>query len=283
LTVRAISVGTGSVTVDTESTAGDPSTCDTSASIGGCGLDLSSPQKSVKYKAITSIAGDGSRRCGFASGPIVGGILINKANWRWIFIDHPGRRCRVAARRGAGVIRESRDKAEVRRFDGPGIVLLSGMLCTIVWGVIDAEKHGWGLVTPFAWLIGPPGLMAAFVAWQVAEGRIRYPHIPLRLFPLLAILIRRRDGAGHLRVASTARRAAGRVLISATQRPSTNRREIREGRRRRGVTGLAAGVRGTRGTSPSMIDTGQGCRVRSSTKETSARDGCSALIRLFGT
>jgi hypothetical protein len=60
-------------------------------------------------------------------------------------------------------------------------VLLSGMLCTIVWGRHRADKHGWGHFTPFAWLIGPPGLTAAFVAWQVREGRIHHPHIPLRL------------------------------------------------------------------------------------------------------
>jgi hypothetical protein len=61
-----------------------------------------SPQKSLKYKAITPIAGDSSRRCGFASGPIVGGILIKQGQLAVDLHRHPLRRRRVAARRGAG-------------------------------------------------------------------------------------------------------------------------------------------------------------------------------------
>ena len=122
-----------------------------------------------------------SSSLGIASGPIVGGILINNVGWRWIFFVNLFIAA-VSLLVGGWVIRESRDEAEGRRFDPPGIVLLSGMLFTLVWGLIDAEKRGWGHFTAFDWLIAAAGLMAAFIAWEIREERIRHPHIPLSLF-----------------------------------------------------------------------------------------------------
>jgi EmrB/QacA subfamily drug resistance transporter len=122
-----------------------------------------------------------SSTIGIASGPIVGGLLINHASWRWIFIVNVPVAV-VSLLVGTWVIRESRDEAEGRRFDPPGIALLTGTLFTLLWGLIDAEKHGWGRFTPFAWLITAAVLLVLFVAWEIREERIRQPHIPLSLF-----------------------------------------------------------------------------------------------------
>ncbi|MDT5143833.1 MAG: hypothetical protein QOI79_3196 [Mycobacterium sp.] len=122
-----------------------------------------------------------SSTIGIASGPIVGGLLINHASWRWIFIVNVPVAV-VSLLVGTWVIRESRDQAEGRRFDPPGIALLTGTLFTLLWGLIDAEKHGWGRFTPFAWLITAAVLLVLFVAWEIREERIRQPHIPLSLF-----------------------------------------------------------------------------------------------------
>jgi EmrB/QacA subfamily drug resistance transporter len=122
-----------------------------------------------------------SSTIGIASGPIVGGLLISHASWRWIFIVNVPVAA-VSMFVGTWVIRESRDQAEGRRFDPPGIALLTGTLFTLLWGLIDAEKHGWGHLTPFAWLTSSAVLLVLFVVWEIREERIRQPHIPLSLF-----------------------------------------------------------------------------------------------------
>ena len=122
-----------------------------------------------------------SSTLGIASGPIAGGLLINHTSWRWIFfVNVPV--AAVSLLVGTWVIRESRDQAEGRRFDPPGIALLTGTLFTLIWGLIDAEKHGWGHFTPFAWLITSALLLVLFIAWEIREERVRQPHIPLSLF-----------------------------------------------------------------------------------------------------
>ncbi|WP_308214338.1 MFS transporter [Solirubrobacter ginsenosidimutans] len=122
-----------------------------------------------------------SSTIGIASGPIVGGVLISHASWRWIFLVNVPVAV-VSMLVGTWVIRESRDQAEGRRFDLPGIALLTGTLFTLLWGLIDAEKRGWGHFTPIAWLISAALLLVLFVVWEIREERIRQPHIPLSLF-----------------------------------------------------------------------------------------------------
>jgi EmrB/QacA subfamily drug resistance transporter len=122
-----------------------------------------------------------SSSLGIASGPIAGGLLISHTSWRWIFfVNAPV--AAVSLFVGTWVIRESRDQADGRRFDPPGIALLTGTLFTLIWGLIDAEKHGWGRFAPFAWLITAALLLVLFIAWEIREERVRQPHIPLSLF-----------------------------------------------------------------------------------------------------
>jgi EmrB/QacA subfamily drug resistance transporter len=115
---------------------------------------------------------------GTASGPILGGVLVGELDWRWIFfVNLPVGAASLAV--GSVVIRESRDDRENRRLDPGGIGLLSAALFCLVWGLMQAEQHGWARAGTLGWLAGAAVAVAAFIAW---EGRARMPHIPLRLF-----------------------------------------------------------------------------------------------------
>lgn len=118
---------------------------------------------------------------GTASGPLLGGILIGELNWRWIFfVNLPIGAASLAV--GSVVIRESRDERENRRLDPGGIGLLSAALFCLVWGLVQAEEHGWARAGTLGWLAGAAIAVSGFIVWERREERVRMPHIPMGLF-----------------------------------------------------------------------------------------------------
>jgi EmrB/QacA subfamily drug resistance transporter len=122
---------------------------------------------------------------GGASGALLGGILTEALNWRWIlFINLPiGLLGALAALR---VVRSTaRDTGAARDFDIAGALTVTIGLVVLTYGIVHTDQYGWGsartLVTIAAGLV----LLALFV---LIEGRFaRRPLVPLRIFGSRAV------------------------------------------------------------------------------------------------
>jgi EmrB/QacA subfamily drug resistance transporter len=113
-----------------------------------------------------------------AAGPIIGGLLVENVSWESVFyINVPVGL--IALLVGFAVVRESRDETPNQRFDPLGLLLLSGGLFALVFGVVKAQSWGWGSTTTLGFLGGAVVLLALFV---VAELRVSQPLLHMSLF-----------------------------------------------------------------------------------------------------
>jgi EmrB/QacA subfamily drug resistance transporter len=111
-----------------------------------------------------------------ALGPLVGGAVVDGISWQWIFwLNVPlGLIVLPTAR---AFLAESHGPRE--RLDPLGLVLATGGLLGIVWGVVRGNGSGWSSGEILAALAGGGVLLVAFIVW---ESRTSTPMLPLRLF-----------------------------------------------------------------------------------------------------
>ena len=108
-----------------------------------------------------------------AVGPFVGGILVDFASWRWIFlINLP--LAAITIWIAVRWVPESQDRAHCGRADIAGPVLASLALAGITYGLIQWSDP----LAPAALVVG----ILASVAFVVAESRHPAPMLPLGLF-----------------------------------------------------------------------------------------------------
>jgi EmrB/QacA subfamily drug resistance transporter len=122
---------------------------------------------------------------GAAVGVLAGGLLVEYASWRWVFLINLPVGILVAAAVPA-VIAAVRPANLVRQLDLPGA--LAGTLATaaVIYGLVTAGSQGWGSTTTLLPLATGLVLAGGFIA---VERTAREPLVPLRLLahrPLLA-------------------------------------------------------------------------------------------------
>jgi EmrB/QacA subfamily drug resistance transporter len=111
-----------------------------------------------------------------ASGPLVGGAVVEGLAWEWIFwLNVP-----------IGVIAVPLVLTKMKESFGPdtaldirGLALVTGGALGIVWGLVRGNSAGWASLEVLASLAAGAVLVAAFVAWEL---RARHPMLPMGFF-----------------------------------------------------------------------------------------------------
>lgn len=106
---------------------------------------------------------------GPVGGPIIGGVLVQEASWHWIFFVNVPIGILAIALAALVLPRSSTSPGD--RIDTLGLILASGGLATLVYGLTITNTYG-GFSSPhvYWWIISGIVLLAAFVAHSLHRG-----------------------------------------------------------------------------------------------------------------
>jgi len=113
---------------------------------------------------------------GVATGPVVGGAIVQGLSWQWIFWLNVPVGLGVAA---LSRLRLAESRGPRPQLDLAGMALAGAGLFALTWAPVRAPAVGWGSPEVAGPLAAGAALMAAFVAW---ERRARFPMLPLAYF-----------------------------------------------------------------------------------------------------
>ncbi|GAA0304147.1 MFS transporter [Streptomyces polychromogenes] len=120
------------------------------------------------YGAVTGLA--------VASGPLIGGSLTEHVSWQWIFwLNVPIGLALIPLAR----LRLAESAVPDARLDVPGTLLISGGLFGIVYGLVNANAHGWTSAPVLTGLIAGGALTGGFIHHGFHNAN---PVLPMRLF-----------------------------------------------------------------------------------------------------
>ncbi|MGI8475779.1 MAG: MDR family MFS transporter [Thermomicrobiales bacterium] len=112
-----------------------------------------------------------------AIGPIIGGLLIDRLSWRWIFyVNVP---FGIAALFFAAFVLKEHVEEKAGRFDVPGFLLSASGLPLLLYALAEAPSRGW--TSAVVLLTGFAGV-ALLVLLVIVELRVAEPMLALRLF-----------------------------------------------------------------------------------------------------
>jgi len=115
-----------------------------------------------------------------ALGPVIGGWLIDIANWRLVFfVNVPV--CLIAAAIGVRYLKESLDETAHKHVDIPGALLAVVSVGLLALAIVQSDEWGWATPTTIGILIAAAVATAAFVA---TCRRSTTPVLDLRLLKL---------------------------------------------------------------------------------------------------
>lgn len=120
----------------------------------------------------------GMNGLGLALGPVLGGIVVGLASWRWIFLLNIPL---ILVSYGLCLIsvRESRGTAQRAKLDIPGAILLGAALPMLIFGLSQVQSSGWLNLVVIGLLVGAVALLALF---YVVECRSTSPIVEFKLF-----------------------------------------------------------------------------------------------------
>ena len=118
---------------------------------------------------------------GFAAGVLIGGVVMQYLNWRWVMLVNVP--VGVAAASLAPVLlSESREQEVSRNLDLPGAATVAAGLVALVYGLSQAENAGWTSLQTIGAFALAVILLALFV---LREARFApSPLVPLGIFRL---------------------------------------------------------------------------------------------------
>jgi EmrB/QacA subfamily drug resistance transporter len=113
-----------------------------------------------------------------AIGPTLGGLIVDSASWRWIFLVNLPIGL-IALLLTVRIVPESKNPTAVESLDLPGVALVSSSLFCLTFALVEGQKYGWASATIVGLFVAAAALFALFYARERAE---RQPLIDFSLF-----------------------------------------------------------------------------------------------------